>query len=322
VVVAAVFCLVFLVMGTAFSFSTFAAELGRELKAGSGSISLIFGCAIALLYGGGFFSGLWPIGSARTEWLAQAYCSPADLSSQRARLGQFGNPMSPSAWALASAWQSATRPRLQRCSPGSTAIAGGVWYRLVRDGARDAFDARTRTMADRQRGLAGSPHHHRGATIALRPAVIADHFNGPNLAAVTGLHYTSSVLGPLIGPAAFGYSVDFWNSDLIVSCMATACLVAAGYLFATKPPQRRLRRPGICWPQPCHTKIQGFIEFQPLALPTGLIAGEASNDIRNWTAHCLTLNVAAMHSPMLLGPHPSSPPRFLGFNIAIFWVRL
>jgi hypothetical protein len=31
-----------------------------------------------------------------------------------------------------------------------------------------------------------------------------------------------------------------------------------------------------------------------------------SNDIRNWTAHCLTLNVAAMHSPMLLGPHPSS----------------
>jgi hypothetical protein len=55
-----------------------------------------------------------------------------------------------------------------------------------------------------------------------------------------------------------------------------------------------------------------------------------SNDIRNWTAHCLTLNVAAMHSPMLLGPHPSSPPQFppgmmnhrLGFNIAIFWVRL
>ena len=44
VVVAAVFCLVFLVMGTAFSFSTFAAELGRELKAGSGSMSLIFGC--------------------------------------------------------------------------------------------------------------------------------------------------------------------------------------------------------------------------------------------------------------------------------------
>ena len=34
-----------------------------------------------------------------------------------------------------------------------------------------------------------------GATIALRPAVIADHFAGPDLAAVTGLHYTSSVLG-------------------------------------------------------------------------------------------------------------------------------
>jgi hypothetical protein len=50
VVVAAVFCLVFLVMGAAFSFSTFAAELGRELDAGSGSISFIFGCAMALLY--------------------------------------------------------------------------------------------------------------------------------------------------------------------------------------------------------------------------------------------------------------------------------
>jgi MFS transporter, OFA family, oxalate/formate antiporter len=32
-----------------------------------------------------------------------------------------------------------------------------------------------------------------GATIALRPAVIADHFSGPNLGTVTALHYTSSV---------------------------------------------------------------------------------------------------------------------------------
>src|SRR5262244_2319919 len=58
IVVAAVFCLVFLVMGSAFSFSTFASELGRDLKAGSGSISFIFGCAMALLYGGGLFSGV------------------------------------------------------------------------------------------------------------------------------------------------------------------------------------------------------------------------------------------------------------------------
>src|SRR5207244_1775460 len=56
-VVAAVFCLVFLVMGAAFSFSTFAAELRQELDAGSGSISFIFGCAMALLYAGGLFSG-------------------------------------------------------------------------------------------------------------------------------------------------------------------------------------------------------------------------------------------------------------------------
>jgi len=56
-VVAAVFCLVFLVMGAAFSFSTFAGELERDLEAGSGAVSFIFGCAMALLYAGGLFSG-------------------------------------------------------------------------------------------------------------------------------------------------------------------------------------------------------------------------------------------------------------------------
>jgi transcriptional regulator with XRE-family HTH domain len=58
------------------------------------------------------------------------------------------------------------------------------------------------------------------------------------------------------------------RSDLIASCMATVCLVAAGYFFGTKPPQLRLRRPGICSSQPRHTKIRGLIEFQPSALPT------------------------------------------------------
>ena len=43
------------------------------------------------------------------------------------------------------------------------------------------------------------------------------------------------MLGPLVGPAAFGYSVDFWNGDLIASCVAAACLIAAGYFFAAKP---------------------------------------------------------------------------------------
>jgi MFS transporter, OFA family, oxalate/formate antiporter len=76
-----------------------------------------------------------------------------------------------------------------------------------------------------------------GATIALRPAVIADNFPGPNLGAITGLHYTGSVLGPLIGPIAFGYSLDLWNSDLIAICAATACLVAAGYFFVTNRPK-------------------------------------------------------------------------------------
>jgi MFS family permease len=78
-----------------------------------------------------------------------------------------------------------------------------------------------------------------GATIALRPAVIADYFSGPNLAAVMGLHYTSSVFGPLLGPAVFGYSADFWNSDMIPDCVAAASLVAAGYFFGTRPPQGR-----------------------------------------------------------------------------------
>jgi len=107
-----------------------------------------------------------------------------------------------------------------------------------------------------------------GATIALRPAVIADHFAGPNLAAVTGLHYTSSVLGPLIGPAAFGYSVDFWNSDLVASCVAAACLVAAGFFFAAKPPQIGLRRVAVCRPQLRRARLRGFTSFRPLALPT------------------------------------------------------
>jgi len=100
-----------------------------------------------------------------------------------------------------------------------------------------------------------------GATIALRPAVIADLFAGPNLAEVTGLHYTSSVLGPLVGPAAFGYSVDFWNSDLIASCTAAACLVAAGYFFASKPPQIPLRRTSICRPRSSRTNMSGFTSF-------------------------------------------------------------
>ena len=64
-----------------------------------------------------------------------------------------------------------------------------------------------------------------------------------------------------------GYLVDFWNSDLIASCVAAACLIAAGYFFAAKPPQVRPRRAGICRPQPRRAKMRGFIGFRPLALP-------------------------------------------------------
>jgi MFS family permease len=114
-----------LVMGSAFSFSTFASDLGRELKAGSGSISFIFGCAMALLYAGGLFSGALAdrIGTHRVAG-AGALLAGGSLVAAGARSGGFGKPMSRSGWALASVWRSATRPPLRLCNPGSTAIGG------------------------------------------------------------------------------------------------------------------------------------------------------------------------------------------------------
>jgi len=411
VVVAAVFCLVFLVMGSAFSFSTFASELGHELKAGSGSTSFIFGCAMALLYGGGLFSGaladrigthrvagagvllaggsLVAAGAVGTVWQADvalglgfglglAICyTPAvsavqpwfdrnrgvasgialsgtglgtllmpvlarwliDGEGWRAALmiiglgvGGFGfvasnwirrptglPTTSSSPWSDSSLQKLSREPSFRRLYVAGFlsslvllvpivhtvphAIRAGVaphdaaWLisilgfgslagRLILGHAADRL-GRQRTLGALHVALgtlflawtikegfvalaffAFAYGVCYGATIALRPAVIADHFGGPNLAAVTGLHYTSSVLGPLVGPAAFGYSVDFWNSDLIASCVAAVCLVAAGYFFAAKPPQIRLRRPSICRPQLRRTRVRGFIGFRPLALPT------------------------------------------------------
>ncbi len=411
VVVAAVFCLVFLVMGTAFSFSTFAAELGRELKAGSGSISFIFGCAMALLYGGGLFSGaladrigthrvaragvllaggsLVAAGAVGTVWQADvalglgfglglAVCyTPAvaavqpwfdrnrgvasgialsgtglgtllmpllarwliDSEGWRAALTIIGLAVagfgfvasnwirrppglpttSSSPWSHGSLRKLAREPSFRRLYVAgflsSLVLLVPIVHMIphaVRAGvaARDAAwlisilgfgSLAGRLMlghaADRlgRQRVLGALHVALGmlfftwtvkvgfitlalfafaygvcygATIALRPAVIADHFSGPNLGTVTGLHYTSSVFGPLVGPAAFGYSVDFWNSDLIASCVAAVCLVAAGYFFAAKPPRLRLRRVGIFQPQPRRTKVRGFTGFRPLALPT------------------------------------------------------
>ena len=411
VVVAAVFCLVFLVMGAAFSFSTFAPELGRDLKAGSGSISFIFGCAMALLYGGGLFSGaladrigthriagagallagvsLAAAGAVGRVWQADvvlglgfglglAICyTPAVAAVQpwfdRNRgvasgialsgtgfgtllmpllarwlindegwrgaliimglgVGCFGFAASnwirpPSDLPRPSSWRwSRSSLRKLACEPSFRrlyvagflsslvllvpivhmvphAIREGVapsdatWLisilgfgslagRLMLGHAADRL-GRQRTLGVLHVALgtmflawtikegfialaffAFAYGVCYGATIALRPAVIADHFAGPNLAAVTGLHYTSSVLGPLIGPAAFGYSVDFWNSDLVASCVAAACLVAAGFFFAAKPPQIGLRRVAVCRPQLRRARLRGFTSFRPLALPT------------------------------------------------------
>jgi len=413
VVVTAVFCLVFLVMGSAFSFSTFASELGRDLKAGSGSISFIFGCAMALLYGGGLFSGaladrigthriagagallcggsLVAAGAVGTVWeadvtlgagfgLGLAICyTPAVAAVQpwfdRNRgiasgialsgtgLGTLLMPLlarwliEDEGWRvaliviglavagfgfLASNW--IRRPPglpptfLSQRSSNSLrklvrdtrfrqlyvagflsslvllvpvvhmiphAVRSGVtlrdaaWLisilgfgslagRLVLGHAADRL-GRQRTLGVLHVALgtlfitwtikvgfitlalfAFAYGVCYGATIALRPAVIADHFPGPNLAAVTGLHYTSSVLGPLVGPAAFGYSVDFWNNDLIASCVAAACLVAAGYFFGAKPPRIPMRWASICRPRSTRTKMAGFTSFsngRPLAMP-------------------------------------------------------
>src|SRR5215472_11018084 len=404
VVVAAVFCLMFLVMGTAFSFSTFAPELGHELKAGSGSISFIFGCAMALLYAGGLFSGaladqigthrvagagallcggsLVAAGAVGTVWeadvtlgagfgLGLAICyTPAVAAVQpwfdRNRgvasgialsgtgLGTLLMPLlarwliEDEGWRvaliliglsvagfgfLASNW--IRRPpglpptflsQQSSCSLRNLvrdtrfrqlyvagflsslvllvpvvhmiphAVRSGVtlrdatWLisilgfgslagRLVLGHAADRL-GRQRTLGVLHVALgtlfitwtikvgfitlalfAFAYGVCYGATIALRPAVIADHFPGPNLAAVTGLHYTSSVLGPLVGPAAFGYSVDFWNSDLIASCVAAACLVAAGYFFAARPPQTPMRLTSVCRPQSSRTKMPGLTSF-------------------------------------------------------------
>jgi MFS transporter, OFA family, oxalate/formate antiporter len=409
VVVAAVFCLVFLVMGAAFSFSTFAAELRQELDAGSGSISFIFGCAMALLYAGGLFSGaladrigthrvagagvllaggsLVAAGAVGTIWQADvalglgfglglAVCyTPAiaavqpwfdrnrGVASGIALSGTgFGTLLMPllARWLIDSeGWRAAltiiglavaglgfVASNWIRRPPGEPTFSSPRSHGALRKLAREPSFRRLyvagflsslvllvpivhmiphavragvaphdaawlisilgfgsiagRLMlghaADRlgRQRVLGALHVALGmlfltwtvkvgfitlalfafaygvcygATIALRPAVIADHFSGPYLAAVTGLHYTSSVLGPLVGPAAFGYSVDFWNSDLIASCAAAVCLVAAGYFFAAKPPQLRLRRVGICQPQRRGQKMRGFSGFRPLAVP-------------------------------------------------------
>jgi OFA family oxalate/formate antiporter-like MFS transporter len=385
VVVAAVFCLVFLLMGTAFSFSTFAPELQRELDAGSGAISSIFGCAMALLYAGGAFSGMLADrigthrvvgtgallaggslvagGMVRTVWqadialglgfglgLAVAY-SPAVAAVQpwfnRNRgvasgialsgtgLGTLSMPLVAAwlidmrGWRTALAviglgvmglgWMAANWIRRPSASPGVSlphqahaslrriactpsfrwlyiggflssfallvpmvqtiphAIRGGsapqeaTWLisilgfgsvvgRLMLGPVADRL-GRQRTLGALYGALGmlfitwiGRTSFAAmalfalaygicyGASIALRPAVIADHFSGPALGAATGLHYTSSALGMLFGPAAFGYAVDWWNSDLVPVCAAAASLLGAGYFFFAAPPPPRCGR--------------------------------------------------------------------------------
>jgi len=403
-------------MGAAFSFSTFAAELGRELEAGAGATSFIFGSAIALLYGGGLFSGaladrigthrvaragvllaggsLVAAGAVRTIWQADltlglgfglglAVCYTPTVSAvqpwfDRHRgvasgialsgtgLGTLLMPLI-AKWLIESeGWRAALTiiglgvagfgfvasnwirrpPGLPRASASQRSygflrkLAGEPSFRrlyvagflsslvllipivhmiphAVRAGvaARDAawlisilglgslagrlILGHAADRLGRQRTL-GALHVALGvlfliwtvkvgfitlalfafaygvcygATIALRPAVIADNFGGPNLAAVTGLHYTSSVLGPLVGPAAFGYSVDFWNSDLIASVVATLCLVAAGYFFAAKPPSTATTS-SVHLPASAAPSKKGVYRAPTFGAADSIIAGE------------------------------------------------
>jgi MFS family permease len=415
VVVGAVFCLVFLVMGAAFSFSTFASELGHDLGAGSGSMAFIFGCAIALLYAGGFFSGaladrigthrvagagallaglslaaaslvgsVWqadatlgvgfgvglavcytPAVAAVQPWFDRNRGVASGIALSGTGLGTLLMPLlarwliDSQGWrtalaeiglgvacfgVMASSWirrpsglpKSSSLPRsrhflrklvreprfrqlyvagflsslvllvpvvhmIPHAVRAGVAPRDAAWLisilglgslggRLMLGHAADRL-GRQRTLGVLHVALgmlflvwiikigfvtltlfAFAYGICYGATIALRPAVIADHFAGPNLAAVTGLHYTSSVIGPLIGPAAFGYSVDCWNSDSIASCIAAVCLVAAGYFFAAKPPRIPLRQTGISQPRTSRTnvlrlKLTRFSNGRPLAIP-------------------------------------------------------
>jgi len=413
-VVAAVFCLVFLVMGTAFSFSAFASDLERDLEAGSGAISFIFGCSMALLYAGGLFSGaladrigthrvagagallaggsLVAAGAVGRVWeadvtlglgfgLGLAVCytpavvavqpwfernrgvasgialsgtglgtllmpllarwlidtegwrvaliviglsvagfgfvasnwirRPSGLAATSSRKGSTGSLRKlfrePSfRWLYMAGFLSSLVLLVPIVHMTSHAVRTGVaprdaaWLisilgfgslagRLILGHAADRL-GRKRTLGVLHIALgilfltwtvkvdfvamvlfAFAYGVCYGATIALRPAVVADHFAGPNLAAVTGLHYTSSVLGPLVGPAAFGYSVDLWNSDVIASCVAAVCLIAAGYFFGAKPPRIPSRRTNLFRPRANRAKMTGFTGFsnvQPLATPT------------------------------------------------------
>jgi MFS family permease len=356
--VAAVFCLVFLVMGSAFSFSTFASDLGRELKAGSGSISFIFGCAMALLYAGGLFSGaladrigthrvagagallaggsLVAAGAVGRVWeadvtlglgfgLGLAVCyTPAVAAVQpwfdrnrgvASGIALSGTGLGTLLMPLIARWlidSEGWRVALIVIGLGVAGLGFLVSNWIRRPPERptisslqkpaSSFRELIREPSFRWLYVAGFlsslvllvpivhmvPHAVR-AGVAPRDAAwlisilgfgslagrlilghAADHFPGPNLAAVTGLHYTSSVLGPLVGPAAFGYSVDLWNSDVIASCVAAVCLVAAGYFFGAKPPQIPVRRTSLCRSRPSHPKMPGFTGFwngRPLAMP-------------------------------------------------------
>jgi MFS family permease len=388
-VVATVFCLVFLLMGTSFSFSTFAVELERELNAGSGASSFIFGCAMALLYGGGFFSGLladrigthWVAGigaflaggslvfgsTVRTVWQADltlglgfglglgiAY-GPAiaavqawfdrnrAMASGIALSGTgFGTLLMPlvAGWlidrcdwrgaltvlgfgvaglgSLVSIWirrpvglsiGPSPRPahgslRSIACEPSFRrlyvagflssfallvpivqmiphAVRGGIaardaaWLISVLGFGSVAGRLMLGHVADRlgRQSTLGVLHValavlfltwtirvnfvvmalfaltyglFYGAIIALRPAVIADHFTGPNLAAVTGLHYTSRYLGRFSAPPLLvtrsisGKAIWFRTAWLWVACSRPDTFSVRDRLKNSRPIFRRI----------------------------------------------------------------------------------
>ena len=103
-----------------------------------------------------------------------------------------------------------------------------------------------------------------------------------------------------------GYLVDFWNSDLIASCVAAACLIAAGYFFAAKPPQVRPRRASICAASAAPCENAGLYRFPAFGAPGHVTAGNGS--IRShWRRRLYRRATRGSDRALLLRSSPEHP---------------
>jgi MFS family permease len=66
----------------------------------------------------------------------------------------------------------------------------------------------------------------------------------------------------ILGFGSLAGRLDLWHSDMIASCLAAVCLVAAGYFFAAKPPAIRLHGTSLYRPRLRHPKIRSFVGLE------------------------------------------------------------